>query len=223
MIRVIEVIVRDKIARVLDRDAFMVCGNSDYEVVFHFDEEWLAYTYKTARFVYKTGRYNETAVEVVFEGDRCPIPTMANSTRVDIGVYAGDLATTTPARLKMLKSIRCSGGEPVVVPEDKYNQIMAILGSINYKPTHKTDGMTQPVGVDENGQLWTLPGGSSDAELYDGLYIVTPRAADETTLETSGKLMVDDVTVKQIPYYEMDNTSGGTTIYIGADEEVTIE
>lgn len=30
---------------------------------------------------------------------------------------------------------------------------------INNRPTAKTEAMTQPVGVDENGDLWTVPGG----------------------------------------------------------------
>lgn len=50
-------------------------------------------------------------------------------------------------------------------------------------------------------------------EHYDGDYFVTPRV-DEQTLETDSKLMLDDLTVKAIPYYDTTNAAGGSTVYI---------
>ena len=55
-----------------------------------------------------------------------------------------------------------------------------------------------------------------NAEIYDGEYVVTPKAFVEQTLETKEKLMADDVTVLAIPYYETSNVSG-ITIYIGGE------
>ena len=57
-----------------------------------------------------------------------------------------------------------------------------------------------------------------DAEFYKGDYTVTPDA-DGRTLPTASKTMSTDVTVKAIPYYDVSNTSGGTTIYIGTMDE----
>ena len=54
-----------------------------------------------------------------------------------------------------------------------------------------------------------------EAETYDGAYEVTPKAFDETVLETEHKLMQHDVTVLEIPYYETSNLSGGYTAIIG--------
>lgn len=48
---------------------------------------------------------------------------------------------------------------------------------------------------------------------YDGAYTVTPKIEPQT-LGTKDKLMADDVTVKSIPYFEMDNNNG-TTVFIG--------
>lgn len=48
---------------------------------------------------------------------------------------------------------------------------------------------------------------------YAGPYDVTPKI-ELQTLETKDKLMADDVTVKSIPYFEMDNNKG-TTVFIG--------
>lgn len=47
---------------------------------------------------------------------------------------------------------------------------------------------------------------------YQGDYEVTPRT-DEQSLPTKSKYMLDDVTVKAIPYYETHNDYG-TTVYI---------
>lgn len=52
-----------------------------------------------------------------------------------------------------------------------------------------------------------------DVPPYDGDYIVTPKA-DEQTLSTREKRMLDDVTIKSIPYVETSNVDG-TTVYIG--------
>lgn len=48
---------------------------------------------------------------------------------------------------------------------------------------------------------------------YDGAYTVTPKIEPQT-LGTKDKLMAEDVTVKSIPYFEMDNNKG-TTVFIG--------
>lgn len=61
-----------------------------------------------------------------------------------------------------------------------------------------------------------------DLPKYEGAYSVTPSAHDDTTLETAQKYLDADVQVKKIPYYETDNAAGGTTIYIGSDEELDI-
>lgn len=54
--------------------------------------------------------------------------------------------------------------------------------------------------------------GSSLPE-YEGDYIVTPLAYEQIVLETSGKRMADDVTVREVPFYEVSNTKG-KTVYI---------
>jgi hypothetical protein len=58
--------VKNKIAESIND--FIVCGNSDYKIEFAFDEEWKAHNVKTARFI-----YNNSAVDVVFEGNKLHI------------------------------------------------------------------------------------------------------------------------------------------------------
>ena len=49
---------------------------------------------------------------------------------------------------------------------------------------------------------------------YAGPYEVTPKA-DRQELETLNQVMLDDVIVNGIPYYETSNESGGYTVIIG--------
>ena len=53
--------------------------------------------------------------------------------------------------------------------------------------------------------------------IYNGEYIVTPKAFKEQTLKTNGKKMINDVTIKEVPYYETSNTDGGETVYIAGE------
>lgn len=98
----IEIIVRNKIARLADKRAVAVCGNSDYTITFDFDEEWNAYETKTARF-----KWNKSFVDVSFTGKECVMPVINDAYQVEIGVYAGELSSTTSALLPMKKSILC--------------------------------------------------------------------------------------------------------------------
>lgn len=51
---------------------------------------------------------------------------------------------------------------------------------------------------------------------YEGSYDVTPKV-EEQTLPTAEKFLQKDVTIKKIPYFEVSNTSGGDTVYIGKE------
>ena len=51
-------------------------------------------------------------------------------------------------------------------------------------------------------------------EEYQGAYEVTPKV-EAQTMPTKHKVLKDDITVKSIPYFNVSNTSGGSTVYIG--------
>lgn len=57
-------------------------------------------------------------------------------------------------------------------------------------------------------------GNSSNFEYYDGEYEVTP-STKQQTLETESKVMRENVIVEPIPYSEVSNGAGGTTVTIG--------
>lgn len=110
-IKTLRINVKDKIATYLQRDGVIVCGNKGYKLAFSFDEEWEAYPTKTARFIWK-GKYFDKD----FTGNECSVPVINDATEVTVGVYAGDLKTTTPAEIPCLISILC--GEAEVADEN---------------------------------------------------------------------------------------------------------
>ena len=59
----------------------------------------------------------------------------------------------------------------------------------------------------------------SDVKAYDGSYKVTPKVTEQV-LETKNSYMKDDVTVIGIPYFDVSNASGGSTVYIADETEV---
>jgi hypothetical protein len=50
--------------------------------------------------------------------------------------------------------------------------------------------------------------------LYDGATEVTPMVNSQV-LPTAQKITKEDLTVKAIPYYDVSNSAGGNTIFIG--------
>ena len=122
---IIEVRVDDKIASVVG-DPLYVCGNSDYIVKFTFDSEWADHTAKTARFI----KINKEYIDVIFTGDRCTMPIIDNTPYVRIGVYAGNLCTTTAATVNAQRSILCGSGTPANPPDDVYTQLMEHMDEI---------------------------------------------------------------------------------------------
>ena len=123
----IQIDIIDKRARVVDSPV-IVCGNSCYSVEFNFDEEWASATAKTARFAYiQNGQVKYQ--DVVFAGTTAEVPVLSNTGEVLVGVFAGDLQTTTPARIPCERSIRCGTGAPADPTPDQYDQIMELLSN----------------------------------------------------------------------------------------------
>lgn len=121
----INITIRDKIAENVSGSGY-VCGNSDYMVIFDFDAEWDEFDTKTARFV----KQDKTFTDVVFSGNECLMPILSNTYNIYVGVFAGDLHTTTPAHISAKKSILCDSGTPAAPSEDVYARIIAMLNSI---------------------------------------------------------------------------------------------
>lgn len=125
MDKTINISVQNKVA--MADGTIYICGNSDYTVEFDFDREWDAYEYKTARFV-----HGNTHTDVLFAGNICRVPLLTNINNFKIGVFAGDLSTSTPAIVYAKRSILCgSDCFPMPPSPDVYNQILAILNDLD--------------------------------------------------------------------------------------------
>lgn len=117
----IKISVKNKIATA-PQDALIVCGNSDYFVEFEFDDEWAESNIKTARFY-----YNFCHQDIVFEGNTCQVPVLAETQLLKVGVFTDNVRTTTDAEIKCQYSIKKYGGNVVEPSEDVYAQIMELL------------------------------------------------------------------------------------------------
>lgn len=106
--RTLHINVTNKVATFQARDGDIVCGNTDYQIAFTFDTEWDEHQEKTARFIWN-GQYTD----IPFTGNTCPVPMVRGASQLTVGVYAGELRTTTPAEIGCRPSVLCVGGEPV--------------------------------------------------------------------------------------------------------------
>lgn len=126
--RNITILVRDKQAQVVGSPV-IICGNSDYTITFDFDDDWSLTGVRSARFVYvKAGRVEHE--DVAFPGDTVAVPVLSDVAFVNVGVFAGDLCTTTPARINCKQSILCGSGEKHEPTPDVYLQIMALFNEL---------------------------------------------------------------------------------------------
>lgn len=139
----ISINVANKIASVIGSPA-IICGNSDYIINFTFDEEWETFSFKTARFIYKEGD-TLRFIDIAFTGSTVAVPILSKVEEVYVGVYAGDLHTTTPTRILCKKSILCDDPEQHVdPPEDVYAQLIELINNL--------DTLLPPVGINEAGK-----------------------------------------------------------------------
>ena len=194
MIKPIVIKVVDKVPIVVSGPQYVVCDNSDYTVVWQLDEEWAQFESRTMQVNYKDGTYER----VLFTGNSCALPAIPVSGPVHVGLFAGDIHTTRPARLLAVRSATTDSGEERDPMPNGYAQAIEALdakldknqgadnagkalvvdddgnvvpgeaqgGSLpiasptqlgGVKPVAKTDAMTQSIGVDGSGGLYTEP------------------------------------------------------------------
>ena len=189
----LHITVSNKIATYRRRDGYIVCGNSSYMIVFAFDAEWDAYPTKTARFV-----WNNVYLDVPFTGNTVKVPVLSDTTLLQVGVYAGDLHTTTPARIYCKKSILCGfmveapePGEQPEIPEGyiyptgtktitengSYDISTYATALVEVPTAEYVEPQLQDKLITENGVFTADPG-------FDGLGRVEVRVVSSTDLPT---------------------------------------
>lgn len=92
-------------------------------------------------------------------------------------------------------------------------QNIIISNSENISGSIRSEGNILGVIKSEDGIKGTISI-STTCEDYKGSYEVIP-SVYEQIMPTANKHMKEDLSVKSIPYYEVDNTYDGTTVIIG--------
>lgn len=144
---IIRIDVKGKVA-VVRGTARIVCGNSDYLMRFSFDEAWDAHDAKIARFVYRKldGVHH---LDKHFTGTDLFVPKLSGVDSVLVGVYAGDLVTTTPATIPCKRSILCDSGavDGETFTPNHYEELLTKFTALEYAQE------AMAARIDEQGAL----------------------------------------------------------------------
>lgn len=166
MIEPIVIKVTDKVPELVSGPEYVVCDNSDYTVVWQLDEEWAQFEHRTMQVNYKDGTYER----VLFTGGSCTLPAIPVPGPVHVGLFAGDIHTTRPARLLAVRSATTDSGEERDPTPDGYAQaIQALDGKLDKNQGAENAGKTLVVGDDGNVVPGKAQGGGGGATEWSEL------------------------------------------------------
>ena len=126
----IQISVRDKIATQTD-GIVIINGNSDYNIEFDFDAEWEDLNNKIGIFAYNDAAAHKWAYQtVMFSGNTCAVPILRDIHCVYVGVTAGNVRVTTPAKVQCRLSISDYADTEEPPSTDIWGQILAKLDEL---------------------------------------------------------------------------------------------
>lgn len=126
----IQISVRDKIATQTD-GTVIINGNSDYNIQFDFDAEWADLNNKVGIFAYNDAAAHKWAYQtVMFSGNTCTVPILRDIHCVYVGVTAGNVRVTTPAKVQCRLSISDYADTEEPPSSDVWGQILAKLDEL---------------------------------------------------------------------------------------------
>ena len=131
----IHISIREGVALQTDHTPY-ITGDGEYRVVFDLEKEWEAHPLRTARFQTE-GSY----VDVVFRGNQCRVPVFTYARTLEVGIFAGNLRTTTPARIFLREGIRSAWGSPEAPAPNVYDQLMEALEDNGIVMEQEADGV----------------------------------------------------------------------------------
>lgn len=134
----------------------VVADNAEYEVDFALDprEGWDMSLPITALFVRRDGSYTARILDA--GATYCTMPPQTGTNIVFVGLTQDDMRTTTPATVKVRRSIRTVANDPLPAPtEDVYAQILEAYAGIKIlsgrgAPTSATQGKVNQLYRDES-------------------------------------------------------------------------
>lgn len=193
----IQVSVRDKIATQTD-GTVIINGNSDYSIEFDFDAEWADLNNKIGIFAYNDAAAHKWAYQtVMFSGNSCTVPILRDIHCVYVGVTAGNVRVTTPAKVQCRLSISDYADTEEPPSADVWGQILAKLDELQTEideikaggggGTDISLGVTATVGqtikvkaVDTNGKptAWeAVDMATGDTEVWEKVTFIIPEDA----------------------------------------------
>lgn len=139
----IQVSVRDKIATQTD-GTVIINGNSDYNIEFDFDAEWADLNNKVGIFAYNDAAAHKWVYQtVLFSGNTCTVPILRDIHCVYVGVTAGNVRVTTPAKVQCRLSISDYADTEEPPSADVWGQILA-----------KLDELQTEIDEIKEGEVW---------------------------------------------------------------------
>jgi hypothetical protein len=119
----------------------IVCGNSGYTLSFAFDNEWSDEQNKVARFSFNKNN-KKCFIDMPIENNTCQVPVLVGIALVRVGVYAGELKTTTGAKIKCIKSIICDDAEATEEGmQNLYEKLQGQIKEIDEKTIQHVDSV----------------------------------------------------------------------------------
>lgn len=155
MIEPIVIKVTDKVPELVSGPPYVVCDNSDYTVVWQLDEEWAQFEHRTMQVNYKDGTYER----VLFTGDTCALPALPVPGPVHVGLFAGDIHTTRPARLLAVRSATTDSGEERDPMPNGYAQAIKALDA-KLDKNQGVENAGKALVVDAEGNVVPSEGGA---------------------------------------------------------------
>ena len=112
-------------------DSRIINGNSDYSIEFDFDAEWADLNNKIGIFAYNDAAAHKWAYQtVMFSGNTCTVPILRDVHCVYVGVTAGNVRVTTPAKVQCRLSISDYADTEEPPSADIWGQILAKLDEL---------------------------------------------------------------------------------------------
>ena len=112
-------------------DSRIINGNSDYNIEFDFDAEWADLNNKIGIFAYNDAAAHKWAYQpVMFSGNTCTVPILRDIHCVYVGVTAGNVRVTTPAKVQCRLSISDYADTEEPPSADIWGQILAKLDEL---------------------------------------------------------------------------------------------
>ena len=194
MIEPIVIKVTDKVPELVSGPDYVVFNNSDYTVVWQLDEEWAQFEHRTMQVNYKDGTYER----VLFTGNSCALPAIPVKDWFFVGLFAGDIHTSRPARLLAVRSATTDSGEERDPTPDGYAQaIKALDGKLDKNQGAENAGKALVVGDDGNVVPGKAQGGGSDISgddilscLIDANMLAAVTADGKVLTDDSGKVLL---------------------------------